>query len=100
VTVQLGSRVGGVRRPSLFGALVMKAAAHGAPQGSARGRHRLDFALLATLLARRDVVSEEVTRKDGTRLRTMIEAVRSDTAVMAAYPQVREALGFLETALG
>jgi hypothetical protein len=99
VTVQVGQHIGGVRRPSLFGALVMKAAAHGAPQGSARGRHRLDFALLATLLARRDVATEDVTRKDGQRLRTMIAAVRSDVGVMAAYPQAREALEFLEGAL-
>lgn len=89
----------GARHPSLFGALVMKAAAHGALQGSARGRHRYDLALLASVLARRDVAVEEVARKDTRRLRTMIEAVRSDAAVMAAHPQAREARGFLEGAL-
>ena len=50
VRVEVAGREGFVRRPSLVGALVVKAAAHGNPGDAARGRHRRDFVMLARLL--------------------------------------------------
>lgn len=47
VEVEVDGRQGHVRRPSLLGALIMKAAAHTVVADSARGRHRADFARLS-----------------------------------------------------
>lgn len=54
VAVSVQGREGSVRRPTLVGALIMKAAAHSAVGDPAKGRHRSDFVTLASLIAARD----------------------------------------------
>lgn len=75
-------RTGMVLRPNLVGALVMKAAAHGAPGDAAPGRHRRDFVVLAGLIDRRDFRDEALTRKDRQRLQKMVASCRSDPLAM------------------
>jgi acyl dehydratase len=82
VRVDLEGRVGTVRRPSLVGALVMKAAAHTAPGGAGRGRHRLDFVTLAALVDRADFRAERLDNKDRKRLGDMVAACRADPLAM------------------
>jgi hypothetical protein len=64
-------------------ALVMKAAAHTAVGDAARGRHRIDFVTLATLIAARDFRGTDLNRKDCLRLGRMADACRQDARVMS-----------------
>ena len=70
-----------VLRPSLVGALVMKAAAHTIAD-AARGRHRLDFVTLAALVGRADFSDDDLTKKDCLRLKDMVSACRADPIAM------------------
>jgi hypothetical protein len=83
VAIVVDGRTGAVRRPNLVGALVMKAAAHIGTGDTARGRHRIDFVCLATLIAARDFRHAELTKKDRQRLRKMETACRADHRAMA-----------------
>lgn len=98
VEVTVGGRVGHVRRPDLVGALVMKAAAHTAVGDPAKGRHRFDFATLATLVAARDFRDAELTKKDRQRLRTMLAATRRDREAMLGVEDAADYLDRLERA--
>jgi hypothetical protein len=98
VAVTVEGRQGFVRRPSLVGALVVKAAAHTTPVGElAKRRHRLDFATLASLVAARDFRDEDLTRKDRSRLREMIALTRADRDAIS-MPGALESLTRLERA--
>ena len=99
VTVVVNGRTGGVLRPNLVGALVMKASAHTAGGDTARGRHRLDFVSLAALIAARDFRETPATTKDKQRLRTMAQASRADDRAMG-LPGAAGALKRLERAAG
>ena len=79
--VAVAGREGSVRRPNLVGALVGKAAALSNTGDPGLGRHRRDFLILAGLLTARDFRSEEITKKDRQRLRTMVER-RKDRALL------------------
>ncbi|MBT0767955.1 hypothetical protein KIH74_03410 [Kineosporia sp. J2-2] len=92
VAVSVAGREGFVRRPTLVGALIMKAAAHSAVGDPAKGRHRSDFVTLASLIAARDFRGVELTKKDRQRLKGMIAAVRADAQVMAG---IEDAVGTL-----
>jgi hypothetical protein len=98
LSVTVEGRRGYVRRPDLVGALVVKAAAHAAVGDPAKGRHRLDFATLAALVAARDFRDVELTRKDCQRLRVMIAVTRADPAVMLGLDNADESLNRLERA--
>lgn len=74
VEVQVGDSHGKVRRPTLVGAMIIKAAAMSAPSGD-RERHKADFALLATTILPSDNFTD-LTRRDRHHLTTGIEAVR------------------------
>ncbi|AGZ46037.1 hypothetical protein [Actinoplanes friuliensis] len=100
VSVTVDGRTGSVRRPTLVGALVMKAAAHTTVGDAARGRHRFDFAALAALIAARDFRETELTKKDRSRLRAMLQATRADREVMLGLPDAPESLNRLERAAG
>lgn len=82
VEVTVAGREGAVRRPTLVGALVGKAAALGNAGDPGIGRHRRDFAVLAGLLTACDFRGEELTKKDCQRLRAMVAAVRKDRALL------------------
>jgi hypothetical protein len=98
VAVEVAGRKGRVRRPNLVGALVVKAAAHGNPGDAARGRHRRDFVVLARLLRASDFASEELSKKDRQRLRSMIAAINVDNETLLEIPDARVALDRLVVA--
>ena len=96
VRVRVGGREGSVLRPNLVGALVMKAAAHTVP-AAGRGRHRIDFVVLAALLDRTDFSLSQVTKKDRQRLLAMVDACRNDSTAMLV-DHAEQNLGRLERA--
>jgi hypothetical protein len=98
VAVTVAGHQGHVRRPNLVGALVMKAAAHSV--GTDDRRHRLDFVVLATILAARDFREDPSSTGDRRRLRAMLAAVRKDNAVMLGNPDAAATLARLELAAG
>ncbi|WP_285616264.1 hypothetical protein [Kineosporia sp. NBRC 101677] len=98
VLVSVEGREGSVRRPTLVGALVMKAAAHSAVGDPAKGRHRSDFLTLASLIAARDFREVELTKKDRRRLADMIAAVRADAQLMTGAEDSANTLSRLERA--
>jgi hypothetical protein len=100
VAVTVEEREGFVCRPNIVGALVMKAAADTAVGDAVKGRHRLDFAMLATLVAARDFRAVDLTNKDRKRLRDMLAATRADREVMLALNDSEESLNRLEQAAG
>jgi hypothetical protein len=99
VPVTVEGREGRVRRPTIVGALVMKAAAHSAVGDAAKGRHRSDFATLAALVAARDFRDVALNKKDRRRLSEMLAATRADREVMLALNDVEENLNRLERAI-
>ena len=72
VEVQVENDVGGVPRPNLLGALVSKAAAYTFRREAGRERHLLDFAVLASLIARSDLIAEQLTDRDRRWLSSML----------------------------
>ena len=100
VVVTVGGRRGWVRRPTIVGALVMKAAAHTVPSDGAKGRHRRDFITLASLIAARDFRAVELNKKDRKRLRDMVAATRADSTAMSEQAGADESLNRLERAAG
>lgn len=98
VAVTVAGHQGYVRRPNLVGALVMKAAAHSV--GTDSHRHRLDFLVLATILAARDFRKDPASAGDRRRLRAMVAAVRKDNTVMLRDPDAAATLARLELAAG
>jgi hypothetical protein len=74
VEVLVGDSSGKVRRPSLVGALIIKAAAMSAPSGD-RERHKADFALLSTMIRPSDNLTE-LTARDRRHLTRGITATR------------------------
>jgi hypothetical protein len=98
VPVSVEGRTGFVRRPTLVGALVVKAAAHTAVGDPAKSRHRHDFATLAALVAARDFREVTLTPKDRKRLRDMLRATRADPDVMNRLNDAAESLNRLQRA--
>lgn len=98
VAVTVLGHQGHVLRPNLVGALVMKAAAHSL--GTDGRRHRLDFLVLATILAARDFREDPASTGDRRRLRAMLAAVREDSSVMLRDPHAAANLARLEVAAG
>ena len=76
----------------------MKAAAHSV--GSDGRRHRLDFLVLATILAARDFREDPASAGDRRRLRAMVAAVRKDNTLMLGNPDAAATLARLELAAG
>jgi hypothetical protein len=76
----------------------MKAAAHSV--GTDGRRHRLDFLVLATMLAAGDFRNDPASASDRRRLRAMIAAVRQDSSVMFQDPDAAATLARLELAAG
>ncbi len=98
IAVTVAGRQGYVLRPNLVGALVIKAAAHSV--GSHGRRHRLDFVVLASILAARDFREDPASSGDRRRLRTILAAVRKDNSVMLRDPDAATTLARLEAAAG
>jgi len=98
VEVVLDGRTGWVRRPSLLGALVAKAAAHSVVLDRARSRHLIDFAVLTTLIRPSDVV-HEAGRRDRERLGTMLAALAADRRTWAGVDGADDGIARLHLAL-
>ena len=83
VEVIVEGRAGTILRPNLVGALVGKAAARvELGGGPAASRHCVDFVVLASLLAARDLRESPLERKDRQRLSRMIPLCRNDGPAM------------------
>lgn len=98
VQVQHGDRVGTIRRPSLLGALVAKAAALSIPDGVRGERHIVDFCNLAPLAARRDLT--ELTAKDRQRLRLMLTRAEAHPEIVASIDGAADGLKRIALAIG
>jgi len=98
VEVVLDGRSGSVRRPSLLGALVAKAAAHSVVLDRARSRHLIDFAVLATLIRPSDAV-HEAGRRDREYLGTMLAALAADRRAWAGVEGADDGIARLHLAL-
>ncbi|CAN5163865.1 hypothetical protein BH09ACT10_BH09ACT10_11110 [soil metagenome] len=97
VEVTVGGRVGFVRRPSLIGALVGKAAAHSITSDSFKGRHLLDFAMLASMVSRQDF-EDEFSKSDKKYLRNAIPAVLADPRAVT-IPGAADGIKRIETVM-
>lgn len=86
IEIAVGDRVGHIRRPTLLGALIAKAAAHSVGQDSGRDRHRNDFAVLASLTTAADLRAQSLSRAERRYLANMIEAVDNDAAALETVP--------------
>lgn len=91
--VEVAGRVGTVRRPTLLGSLIAKAAAH--TVGDGRDRHRQDFAVLASLLAADDLRGADLTRGERRYLTRMLAATLDDPVALELSPDVRNGLARL-----
>lgn len=99
VEVIVESRAGTILRPNLIGALVGKAAARvDLGGGRAASRHCVDFVVLASLLAARDLRESPLDRKDRQRLSRMIPLCRKDASAMLVE-EAHEHLGRLQRAI-
>ncbi len=97
VPVQLGTRIGHVRRPDLLGALVLKAAAYVADSRDT-DRHAQDLTLLAQAAldsGQLRALSQQAKPHDRKRLRTALRTLLPEHACWRTRPEpaaVREAL--------
>jgi hypothetical protein len=74
VLAEVAGLQGEVWRPSMLGALVMKAAAYTTPEPN-HDRHLTDFATLASMLTRTDHIDEGLTRSDRKYLSLAVAAL-------------------------
>lgn len=79
----LGQRTGTILRPTLLGALVVKAAAHTVSSDPARLRHVLDFVVLTTLIDIDDIPEGELHNRDRGYLQGMVGVLDADPALWA-----------------
>ena len=98
VEVVLDGRSGFVRRPSLLGALVAKAAVHSVVLDRARSRHLIDFAVLTTLIRPSDAV-QEAGRRDREHLGAMLAALAADRRTWAGVEGAYDGIARLRLAL-
>jgi hypothetical protein len=99
VAVTVGERTGTVRRPSLLGALVAKAAANTVVLDPARRRHLLDFLVLTTLIEADDRV-QEANERDRRYLQAMVAAIAADRRAVLSVTGAEDGIYLLRLALG
>jgi hypothetical protein len=98
VAVEVAGVVGRVRRPSLLGALVAKAAAHTVVLDPDRARHRADFAVLTTVVAPSDRI-EQAGPRDRRYLRGMLATLADDRRTMLRVDGAAEGVATLREIL-
>lgn len=98
VAVTVAGREGHVRRPTLVGALVVKAAAHTNVGDQDPRRHRRDFLALAGLITAGDFVGEQLTRKDRQRLQRIVAAIEADRELLLEVPRATDTIARLRIA--
>jgi hypothetical protein len=84
VTVQVDEAVGTIRRPSMLGALVAKAAAFSVPSDPAKERHLMDFATLAAMTRGSDRIGQQLTARDRHYLAPMLVALDNSRRLWAS----------------
>lgn len=99
VAVSVGGRQGWVRRPSLLGSLVAKAAAYGVPLDRARTRHLTDLLVLATLVRPDDQVGQ-ATKRDRRYLGNALGALVHHPELVAGVEGAADGLARVRLALG
>lgn len=95
--IEVAGRVGTVRRPTLLGSLIAKAAAH--TVGDGRDRHRQDFAVLASMLGANDLRGANLTTGERKYLVRMLAATLDDPVALELSPDVRNGLARLGSML-
>lgn len=99
VDVQVGNRIGQVRRPVLLSAMIMKSAARLETVGAGLERHCHDFAVLAAMLAASDTSAFDLKPKDRQRLRIMIERTLAVPEALDQNPNAERRLARLQAVL-
>lgn len=99
VEVQVGDRAGWIRRPSLLGALVAKAAALTITNDPARDRHVIDFVVLATLIRPSDRI-DLATKRDRDYLGNMLGNLAIRPGSWVGVQGGSEGMTLLRQALG
>ena len=99
VLVEVGEASGTVWRPSMIGALVAKAAAYGVSD-SARDRHLVDFAILASMVTRSDGIADHVTQRDRQHLRPMLSALGAHRSLWAMVDGAERGIDVVGRAVG
>ena len=95
--IEVAGRVGTVRRPTLLGSLIAKAAAH--TVGDGKDRHRQDFAMLASMLRANDLRDAHLTRGERKYLTQMLAATLDDPIALALNPETTNGLARLKSIL-
>lgn len=79
VEITVGDRLGHIPRPTLMGALIIKAAAWGNTLDALRERHLSDFATLASMLTAADLRQAHLAKSERTYMRrALVDALRYD----------------------
>jgi hypothetical protein len=99
VEVVAAGVAGRVRRPSLLGALVAKAAAHTVVLDRNRARHRADFAVLTTLIAPSDRIGDAGPR-DRRYLGGMLAALAEDRRTVLRVDGAADGIDTLREVFG
>ena len=95
--IEVAGRVGEVRRPTLLGSLIAKAAAH--TVGDGKDRHRQDFAMLASMLRANDLRDADLTRGERKYLTRMLDATLGDPTALEVSPDAANGLARLGSIL-
>lgn len=98
VAVTVDGREGHVRRPTLVGALVVKAAAHTNVGDQDPRRHRRDFLVLAGLITASDFAGEQLMKKDRQRLQGIVVAIEADRELLLEVPRAADTIARLRVA--
>lgn len=102
VDVQVGDRVGHVRRPTLLGALIAKAAADTtvSVSGAAAGRHLEDFVTLSAMLKVSDLAGATSTKSQRRYVAKALEKVTPRFDLQEEHPDSRVGLARLARWVG
>ncbi|GAA1750708.1 hypothetical protein [Aeromicrobium alkaliterrae] len=97
VDVQVGDRIGRVRRPTLMGALIAKAAADTtvSVSGATAGRHLEDFVTMSAMLKVPDLAGSPSTKTQRRYVARALGRVSSRTDLMEDHPDSRVGLARL-----
>ncbi|MDR0435752.1 MAG: hypothetical protein LBH11_03170 [Propionibacteriaceae bacterium] len=96
--MRVGEAAGVIRRPTLQGAIALKAAAYHTPD-SLRERHLADVAILATLVRPADRVGDGLTNTERRRISRVIAAIESRPDVVRAVAGWQAGLARLRVAI-
>jgi hypothetical protein len=91
IQVHIGDESGIINRPSLVGALAIKAAAYSNPLDVARDRHLEDIAVLSTLLSSEDVLGD-LSSQEKARIQLAVVTLAEKLDILSRIENSREGL--------